>query len=269
MKKCFISLFLFSLLLLNGCTDLFEYHPADGRVSGETNINAKNIEKIEAQCSKKTTLRVAVMSDTQRHYDETEDFVNLINSRNDIDFVIHTGDITDFGLTKEFLWMRDILNKLTVPYVVVLGNHDCIGNANDVFKEVFGDFNFSFLAGNTKFVCLNTNALEFDYSVSVPDFDFIINELNDERPEYEKTIVAMHAPPYSEQFNNNVATVFQHYINEFRQLQFCVYGHIHHVGVSDLFDDGVLYYSCGHIASRNYLLFTITPDGYTYESIDF
>lgn len=269
MKKCFIILFLFSLLLWSGCTDLFEYHPADGRVSGETNINAKNIKKIEAQCKNKTAIRVAVMGDTQRHYDETEKFVKAINRRDDIDFVMHVGDISDFGLTKEFLWIRDIMNKLNVPYVALLGNHDCIGNGDDVYKEIFGDYNFSFLAGNTKFVCLNTNALEFNYSVSVPDFDFITGELNDERPEYEKTVVAMHAPPYDDQFNNNVALGFQYLIKEFRQLQFCAYGHIHRVSVSDIFDDGVLYYSSANIASKNYLLFTITPEGYTYESIDF
>ena len=53
--------------------------------------------------------------------DETEDFVKEINKRNDIDFVIHGGDMSDFGLTKEFLWQRDIMNGLNVPYVALIG----------------------------------------------------------------------------------------------------------------------------------------------------
>ena len=35
--------------------------------------------------------------------------------------------MSDFGLTKEFLWQRDIMNGLHVPYVALIGNHDCLG----------------------------------------------------------------------------------------------------------------------------------------------
>ena len=267
MKKIQIILF-FSFFLLYGC-DLFEYHPYDGRLYGETQINKKNIERIETLCEGKETIRFAFMGDTQRSYNATEDFVKLMNKRKDIDFIIHGGDVADFGLTKEFLWMRDIMNKLTLPYVVLLGNHDCIGNGKEIFQEVFGEVNFSFLAGNTKFVCLNTNAIEFDYSVPIPDFEYIENQLTEKRPGHTKTVVAMHAPPFNEQFNNNVARVFQHYINEFPDLLFCMNAHRHQLSIDDHFDDGILYYGCTNIAKRNYLIFTITPDNYTYEAVDF
>jgi hypothetical protein len=49
----------------------------------------------------------------------------------------------------------------------------------EVYTKVFGEDNFSFIAGNVKFVCLNTNAIEYDYSHPVPDFDFIENALAD------------------------------------------------------------------------------------------
>ena len=85
------------------------------------------MERIEANCQGKTTIRFVTMGDSQRWYDETKDFVKAINQRNDIDFVIHGGDMSDFGLTKEFLWQRDIMNGLHVPYVALIGNHDCLG----------------------------------------------------------------------------------------------------------------------------------------------
>ena len=97
-----------SCFLLSGC-GMIDYHPYDVRISGETEVNAHNIERIEANCQGKTTIRFVTMGDSQRWYDETEDFVKEINKRNDIDFVIHGGDMSDFGLTKEFLWQRDIL----------------------------------------------------------------------------------------------------------------------------------------------------------------
>lgn len=85
------------VLLLCGC-DLIEYHPYDVRLHGETGINAKNIARIEEICEGKDTLRFVLMGDSQRWYDETEDFVKALNKRDDVDFVIHGGDISDFRL---------------------------------------------------------------------------------------------------------------------------------------------------------------------------
>ena len=261
-------LYLLLLFLLQGC-EMFEAHPYDGKVTGETGINSKNIKLIEERTLGKQTIRFVMMGDTQRHYDETEDFVNVLNERNDIDFVIHGGDISDFGLTDEFMLQRDIMNKLKVPYVVLLGNHDCLATGEHIYREIFGEENFSFMAGNIKFICLNTNAIEYDYSHPIPDFGFIENQLNSQTPNHEKTIFAMHAPPYCEQFNNNVAFVFQRYINLFPDLQFCLNAHIHQVSVKDIFGDGVLYYSSANIEKRNYLLFAILPESYTYEVVNF
>lgn len=255
--------------IFQGC-DIIEYHPYDGRVSGEKGINAKNMGIIEDICKNKKSLRFAFLGDTQRWYDETEDFVKNLNERDDIDFVIHGGDVSDFGLTKEFMWMRDIMNKLDVPYVVILGNHDCLANGIEIFQTIFGEVNYSFMAGNVKFVCLNTNALEFDYSYPVPDFEFILKELDDEREEYEKTILAMHVRPYNEQFNNNIAPVFQDYIKRFKNLQFCINAHDHQLKITDIFDDGVIYYGTPNIAKRQYIIFTINEDDtYDYEVEEF
>ncbi|MDR2954474.1 MAG: metallophosphoesterase [Prevotella sp.] len=268
MKKSGFLLIAF-VFLFGGC-DMIEYHPYDGRVSGETGINEKNIALIEERCKGKETIRFAFIGDTQRSNDDTEKFVKALNARDDIDFVIHGGDVADFGLTKEFMWIRDIMNKLTVPYVVILGNHDCLANGEEVFEKVFGYPNFSFLAGNVKFVCLNTNALEFDYSLPVPDFQFIEQEMKDEREEYEKTIVAMHVHPFADQFNNNVANVFQRYIKEYRKLQFCMHAHDHYFKVNDFFEDGIFYYGTPAIARREYLIFTINEDDtHSYERVEF
>lgn len=269
MKKILIVTILSVIFLLHAC-DMIEYHPYDGRISGEKDINKKNIARIEEACKGKKKLHFALISDSQRWYDETEELVKDINKRENIDFVIHAGDVSDFGVTKEFVWMRDILNKLNVPYVVLLGNHDCLANGVEIYRTIFGKENFSFLAGNTKFVCLNTNALEFDYSLPVPDFLFIEDELKDERAEFEKTVVAMHVRPFDGQFNNNVANVFQRYAKEFKNLQFCLNGHDHHLKIDDLFDDGVMYYGAPSVGKRTYFLFTINDDdSYDYEIVEY
>ena len=253
-------------LFMGGC-DMIDYHPYDVRISGQTDINNRNIEKIEANCKDKATIRFVTMGDSQRWYDETLDFVNHLNKRDDIDFVIHGGDYSDFGVTDEFLWQRDIMNKLKVPYVGLIGNHDCLGTGEETFRIVFGDPNFSFIAGRIKFVCLNTNAIEFDYSRPIPDFEFINAQLDDRRDEYDRTIFSMHIRPFCFEFNNNVAQAFQYSIKQFPGLLFCTAAHEHRLFEEDLFEDGVMYYMSDCMKHRSYYIFTVTPDGYEREVV--
>lgn len=257
-------------ILLAGC-DPFEYHPYDARLEKKyKDINRKNLERMRLADRRSDTVRFAFTGDTQRWYDETEDFVEAVNKRRDIDFVIHGGDLSDFGMKKEFCWMEDILGKLRVPHVVIIGNHDHLGTGDNIYKIMYGDLNFSFIYGKVKFLCLNTNALDTDYSVAVPDFGFIRGEMADSLTGgYTQTVVAMHAPPGSDVFNNNVDFVFHEYIKRFKNLRFCVHAHDHHLKINDIFGDGILYYGSAAISKRNYLLFTITPDSYTYEVVDF
>ena len=155
---------LFLCIFLSAC-DLIDYHPYDGRLTiSERDINDHNIPLIEAATKDKDTIRFVLMGDTQRSYDETEDFVKHINTKKDsIDFIIHGGDYTEFGMKKEYEWAVDILSKLDIPYVGLIGNHDVIGNGDQVFNKLFGEENFSFIVRDVKFVCLNTNAIEYDY----------------------------------------------------------------------------------------------------------
>ncbi|MBP3419355.1 MAG: metallophosphoesterase [Marinifilaceae bacterium] len=253
---------------LIGC-EMIESHPYDTKISGECDLIEKSVQRVEQQLKDSSEITFAVISDTQRWYDETEDCVNAINERGDIDFVLHCGDFADFGLTKEFVLMRDLLSKLDVPYLTAIGNHDCLATGDDVYKKVYGPTNYAFTAGNVRIISLNTNALEYDYSEKVPDFSFMGNELYNVDDAVEKSIVLMHAPPYSDVFNNNVNEIFHHIVSELRGIQFCLHGHTHSLGVEDIFGDGILYYECPCIEKRKYLLFTIHNEGYDYEVVDF
>lgn len=267
MKQRSLLLF-FVVLLLTSC-DMFEAHPYDAHVSGEREVNKRNIARIEDSLRDKKSFRFAMISDTQRWYDETEDAVKALNRRDDIDFVVHGGDLSDFGMTREFIWQRNILSKLKVPYICAIGNHDHLGTGEHVFREIFGDTNFAFTAGNVRFIVLNTNALDYDYSEPIPDFFFLDGQKADFPAEAEKTIFLMHCAPGSEIFNNNVMNVFEQYVLSFPNTLFCLYGHSHNISVKDLFSDGLLYYECPNIAKRIYLLFTINENDYTYEAVEY
>lgn len=264
MRRTKLLLTAVTALWLGGC-DMVDYHPYDVRISGERDVNAHNIAEIEANCKDKETIRFITMGDSQRWYDETEAFVKAVNARDDIDFVIHGGDMSDFGVTDEFLWQRDIMNGLKIPYVALIGNHDCLGTGKEAYTAIFGNPNFSFIAGRIKFVCLNTNAVEYDYSTPIPDFEFLEQEITARADEFDKTVVSMHVRPYADEFNDNVARVFQRYVIEFPGLQFCTAAHEHHLFQQDVFEDGVIYYMSDCMKHRSYYVFTITSEGYDYE----
>lgn len=256
-------------MFVQGC-DMIESSPYDVHVTGEKRLTEKNIALIEKATAGKETIKFAMISDSQRFFDETWDAVKAINSRDDIDFVLHGGDVSEYGATREFLWQRDLLNRLDVPYVCVIGNHDCIATGVEAYRAVFGELNFSFTAGDVKFLCLNTNALEFDGATPVPDLGFIKRELASLPPQVRRTVVLMHAGPYSEQFNNDIAEEFEALIRRFPGLQFCLFGHGHNVKVEEPFGDGVVYYECASTRKRSMLVFTLNPDdSYDYEVVDF
>ena len=113
--KNFKVLFFCVAILLSSCGDVFETHPYDVKVKGETDINAKQIAVIEKQFAQKETLRVAFISDTHLWLSDARDQVADVNRRN-VDFVVHCGDLTDTGTTKEFEWSREILMGLHSPF---------------------------------------------------------------------------------------------------------------------------------------------------------
>ena len=262
-----LKFFLFFALMLVSCTPSFDTHPYDVNFKGEKDINALHIAQIEQRCVQKDTLRIAVLSDTHGWYSDTRDIIGDINNRQDVDFVIHCGDLTDTGTKKEFEWVRDILGQLNKPYVALIGNHDFLGTGDQAYKRLFGKTDFSFIASRIKFVCLNTNATEYDYLAPVPNFGFMESEITADNNLFDRTIVIMHARPYSDQFNNNVAKAFQRYLNLFPGIMFCISGHDHRIQSDNLYGNGLIFYGIDCAEHRNYHIFIITKEGYDYEIV--
>lgn len=264
MKRLLIPLL---ILLMTSCDELFDVHPYDVDFNGEKGVNDKQIARIKQAFDGKDTLRLAFISDTHGWYTETEDEVDDLNRRTDIDFVIHCGDLTDTGTAKEFEWSRDILQGLRYPFVALIGNHDFLGTGDQTYTKMYGRMDFSFIVSRVKFVCLNTNATEYDYLAAVPNFDFMEDEFTRDSTEFDRTVLVMHAPPYSDQFNNNVCKAFRRYLDFFPGLMCCIYGHNHNDTMVDMFGDGLLFYGIDCAEHRNYRIMTITPDGYEMEQI--
>lgn len=297
-KRYAVSIMLMGVFLyiLHSC-DSFDYHPYAKNISGRTGIHAVSIPEIEKQCAGKDTVCFAFITDTQGSYNEMKSGIDYVNKRSDVDFVLHGGDQSDFGLVREFEWCRDNMERLNKPYCVLLGNHDCLGTGEHTYQTIYGRPNFSFNTSFVHFTCLNTVALEYDYSNPVPDLYWIkddakyIAELNKSRDSITNTVIVMHAPPFNEQFNNNVADAFEYYISAYpgmnsecgtyseeesdtikantRKRAFCVYGHGHCTEVADLYNDGLLYWQCANAGKRQLLIIKVWRNGYDVEVVHF
>jgi outer membrane protein assembly factor BamB/predicted MPP superfamily phosphohydrolase len=108
-----------------------------------------------------STLKFVHLSDTHigssTGADDLRRTVQDINDDASIQFVIISGDITEFGSDNEIQLAKQILDSFNKPWYIIPGNHD--GNWSEsganTFKKVFGNETFYFKAGN--YVFLGTN----------------------------------------------------------------------------------------------------------------
>ncbi len=251
------SLLLLSLALA-GCFDFSPSElPAD---PSERDINAKSFTTLSGRAPG-APLRFAVIGDTQRLFDETSDAVASLNGRGDLDFVVQIGDLTDFGLTFEYEVMNGVLAGLHVPYFVVIGNHDLLGNGRWVYERMFGPLDFSFTYDRIRFVCLDTNSLEFDFAPNVPDLAWLEAQLGRDA-EHDRAVVLAHVPPDASEFNPALREPYYALLAG-AGVKLSVYGHLHryelrHVNaMSEVIADIV--------SHRNYLVLTAVTPGDTFE----
>ncbi|RDV16199.1 metallophosphoesterase [Pontibacter diazotrophicus] len=253
-------------LVLQSCSK-FEYSPYEVRLKeDEKHINQRNVARIEAlDIGSADTLRFILTSDTQGFYQSNEDIVHHINGRRDVDFVLISGDLTDFGLQKEFVLVHDSFKKLKVPYIAVIGNHDAIDNGKQVYRAMYGDFDFSFAVGGRKFILLNTNNLEF--KKQAPDLEWLQKELA-QSTGYDHTFVVSHISPTSFGFGKEKAQRYGDLLSQ-HKVSYSLHGHDHNFKHYFPFDESVPYLHTGTTDQREYIVFTVVADTVTFERVKF
>ncbi|WP_207434088.1 metallophosphoesterase family protein [Sabulibacter ruber] len=255
-----------SILLLFSACDLFQYHPYEGNLEYK-NLTAENVARIkalEAQYTPQTTLRFAFTGDTQGYFAETEDMVKDMNTR-DIAFVVHAGDITNYAFTDEFERMHQELSKLKAPYITVIGNHDCLGDGDKLYKEMYGPLDHSFTLGPHKFIFLNTNFLEFDESV--PNLTWLEQELNTS-PSILNKFVISHISPDNAEANRAKEQEYARLMRDY-DVRLSLHGHTHNYKAGQLYNDGITYVTTAASLKRSYVLVTVTGTQATFEKIEF
>ncbi|MDB5196845.1 MAG: hypothetical protein JWP88_1216 [Flaviaesturariibacter sp.] len=265
MKYTLTTLALSCTLLLS-CKKMIQYSPLEVRLEeADKKLNAKNIARIEA-IPQQDTLRFVVIGDSQGFYDETNDFVDVLNRRNDIDFVVLAGDIVEYGDSREFKWMSQSLRKLTVPFIGVIGNHDMVANARQVYKEMFGAENFAFQCNGSQFVCLNTNGFMTNYDGTVPNLSWLRQQLQSDEA-YKNTFVVSHIPPFAGGFGWDKEKEYAAILADNPTTRLSIHGHIHEYGVSRPYNDGIEYLVVSNMLKRSYVVVTVVAQTYRFEQV--
>lgn len=250
------------------CDGIFQYNPNQIVLKdNERDLTVKNIEKIK-QLPVKDTLRFILMGDSQRWYDETSDFVKSANKQKDIAFVLHAGDISDFGITREFEWVNEIMQKLNYPYLTVIGNHDIVANGPDTYTRMYGALDYSFEFGPNKFIFVNTNSREYAFDGTTPNLTWLRSELAN-NPGKKNTIVVAHVPPFDADFDPKLEKEYAKILAESGTVKLSLYGHQHAFKDGEYYNDGVHYYVTTSMGTRGYLVINVWKDGYKADRVEF
>ncbi len=152
------------------------------------------------------------------------DFIEQIVEDFDIDFIIDTGDITDYGTALEGSLLNRI-EKLQCPYVFVAGNHD-----SPTIVEKLKSLN-NVLVLENEFVTLeNINILGIpDPASKINDIKPVggyqiersVEEINEliEKNETQIHVLATHNPNIAKAFNGKIPTI--------------LFGHTHTFGIEE------------------------------------
>jgi len=261
-------LYFFLVIILTGC-GAEEYSP-NQKFNGNTatEVNAKEINALP-QKPAGAHVKIAVSGDTQRSYKEAELFVDQINSKNDIDFVVLNGDISDFGLLLEFDGIYKIYSRLKVPFISVIGNHDQAANGYDIYKRMFGPVDFTFNYAGIKFVCHDSNSREHNFNGTIPDLGWLKDNLQLEEG-ISHIIALSHVPPTDADFDQHLRTAYEQLFNSTPGMLASVHSHQHSPDVIYRKDGaGIPFIITNAIVNSAYTIIDITNGELTTQAVNF
>jgi predicted MPP superfamily phosphohydrolase len=256
------------LTCASSCSDIFDYSPYlidfDEANSG---LNKKNIERLKNKAAG-DTITIAFTGDSHNYFDELRDFVDKVNSDPQIDFVVHVGDIADFGLPKQYLWANGYLSKLKVPYLVAIGNHDLVSNGKDSYEVMFGALDFSFVYQRIRFIFLNTNSREFAFNHQVPALGWLAERLQPSE-DFDKAVIICHVPPEATDFDPSLKSDFYAIIGQNKNVILLQHGHQHHHEVYFPTADSILFVSGWGVEHRMTTIIKIVDNQILIDNVAF
>lgn len=237
-----------------GCLE-FSPHAADLQGS-ERDLNRKAIARLQSGPAP-SILRFALVGDVQIAFDEAEDAVEHLNRRDDLAFVVQLGDFTHVGTLQEFREMNEIFERLRVPYLAVIGNHDHLGNGRDIFVDMFGPTEIAFTYAGVRFVLFDSNSREADFDGTVPDVDWLAAQLAPDGA-HDRAVLLSHVPPSTSDFDPVLEEPYRDVLRSAPSVV-SFHAHEHRFRSGDV--AGTPLWVADAVEHRNYLVATVAAGG--------
>lgn len=252
-------IFSFFFVLLFSCKENIQFSLLETRPNAK-NINYVNIDKIQ-QLVIRDTFNFLIISDTQVAYDELAHFVRHVNAfdHDSVSFVIHAGDFTDYGANFEFNAYQNVIRKLKLPVVGVIGNHDMLGNGSTIYQKMFGQEDFSFTYGKNTFIFQNTNSREVAFNGSIPNLKWLEQQITHIPSEHNVFYVG-HVPPFSLDFDKKIEKQYTALQSSVENAKLAIYGHHHNYELTKPYKNELPYLVTPTIKKEEYIWVSVRKD---------
>lgn len=153
--------------------------------------------------------------------------VSDINRQPDLDFVIISGDITEFGSDDELALAKQLLDSIRIPWHVLPGNHDTnwSESGGNSFRRVFGDETIAFRHKGYFFVGTNSGPNMRMSPGQVPRENLVwMDSLFAANPDTETPLIYINHYPQDSSLNNWFEAIDRLKTRNV-QLMLCGHGH--------------------------------------------
>lgn len=177
-------------------------------------------------------IRFAVLSDTHLGsfayaLDDLNRAIDDINADSSIEFVIISGDITEFGTDSEIEGTRQVLSRLGKKYLFVPGNHDTNWSESGctTFNKVMGGSQFRYLHHGVLFLGIGSGPYMRMGPCQAPREDIEWLRANLEATDPDTPVVfVIHSPLTQDAIANSDQIID---LLKTRNIQFVISGHYH------------------------------------------
>jgi predicted phosphodiesterase len=166
-KTRYREMFTYSVIDIEG-TDLnFKVIPIlDSKTTREILREVNYYVPLQIEKNQKPIARFVQLSNSlisEKFKDESSNLdkaIRKINTINDVDLVVHTGNLTKNSFKEEFRLGKDKLGQLEHPYIAVPGFTDSKPHAWEYWRQFFGEFNPLYENDKIYFQGMNSTTLD-------------------------------------------------------------------------------------------------------------
>jgi 3',5'-cyclic AMP phosphodiesterase CpdA len=166
-KTRYRELFTYSIIDIEGSHLSFKVIPVFDPESKHEILREVNYYiPLQIEKKQKPIARFIQMSNSlvsEQHEQKLSNFekaINSVNKMNDVDLVVHAGNLTKNGYKEEFKIAKDTLDLLKHPYITVPGYTDSKPLAWEYWRQNFGDINPLYENEKIYFQGMNSTTLD-------------------------------------------------------------------------------------------------------------